>query len=138
MPEKRLRLSLSSTYANLESAVNQVRSFVQGLGLTESLAYTITLLASEAITNGMGHGNAWDVSRNVEVLIDASDDCIECCVSDQGDGFDPSDIDNPLEAEALMRGHGRGLHFMRTMADEFSVEDGGSKIRLRFFHSATR
>ncbi len=36
------------------------------------------------------------------------------------------------QVDNVMRSHGRGLHFMRTMANEMHVERGGSRLRLVF------
>ncbi len=132
MPDALLQFSLPSTHESLEDAVEKMQAFLEGLELSESLAYIVTLLASEAITNGMAHGNKWEAIRTVDVRIEATDAAIECCVSDQGDGFRLDNIDNPLDPDNLLQSSGRGLYFMRTMADEFHTENSGSRIRLRF------
>ena len=135
MPDDQLRMVLPSTHTDLEEAVKRVQGFVQCLELDDELAYTVTLLASEAITNGMDHGNAWDASLTVDVQISATDKLIECVVTDRGRGFEFNTVDNPLESDGLLRSHGRGLYLMRTMADEFHIEGGGTQVRLRLYRT---
>ena len=52
---------------------------------------------------------------------------------DQGQGFDPSTVADPLAPENLLRAYGRGIFFMRQFMDEvthsFPVK-GGTLVRM--------
>jgi serine/threonine-protein kinase RsbW len=45
-------------------------------------------------------------------------------VRDQGLGFDPNDVPNPLAVENLGAEHGRGIHLMKLAMDEGSLSKG--------------
>ena len=51
--------------------------------------------------------------------------------SDQGEGFDPEMVPDPLAVENLESEHGRGIHLMRLAMDEVSFEHGGTEVRMR-------
>ncbi len=51
-------------------------------------------------------------------------------VSDEGRGFDPSDVPDPTDPENLVKPHGRGLLLMRTFLDEVSHNAIGNEVTL--------
>jgi len=52
-------------------------------------------------------------------------------IRDQGDGFDPNNVPNPLAVENLEAEHGRGIHLMKLAMDEVSFERGGTEVHIR-------
>jgi anti-sigma regulatory factor (Ser/Thr protein kinase) len=52
-------------------------------------------------------------------------------VRDQGHGFDPNAIPNPLAVENLEAEHGRGIHLMKVAVDEVSFKRGGTEVHIR-------
>jgi serine/threonine-protein kinase RsbW len=55
-------------------------------------------------------------------------------VSDQGQGFDPERVGDPLAEENLLKTDGRGIFFMRSFMDEVSYtfpKGGGTTVRMR-------
>lgn len=130
-----LHLKLTSTFDNLERAVEEAEAFMAGITDDEDLAYNVVLLTSEAVTNGMEHGNGWDASKHIIFDLTANKERIELSVLDEGEGFDPASIGNPLDAENLLNGRGRGLYFMEEIANELHIEDDGCRLRLIFYRS---
>lgn len=53
-------------------------------------------------------------------------------ISDQGRGFDPGQVRNPLQEENLLRESGRGIFLMRTLMDKVEIDrtDTGTEVRL--------
>jgi len=53
-------------------------------------------------------------------------------VRDQGEGFDPSGLDNPLDPQNLMKEHGRGIFILKNLMDEVSFDftKTGTVIRM--------
>jgi anti-sigma regulatory factor (Ser/Thr protein kinase) len=52
-------------------------------------------------------------------------------VRDPGEGFVPSAVPNPLDAENLHSTHGRGIYLINQLMDEVSFERNGAEIRMR-------
>ncbi len=42
-------------------------------------------------------------------------------IGDEGDGFDPTAVPDPLAGENLLRGSGRGVMLMQAFMDEFQI-----------------
>jgi serine/threonine-protein kinase RsbW len=54
-------------------------------------------------------------------------------VVDEGEGFDPDAIANPLAPENILKSSGRGIFFMRSFMDDVSLRrarDGGMEVRM--------
>src|ERR1700682_4277061 len=92
----------------------------------------VELALREALSNAILHGNRLDARKLVHV-------CCRCegrngvfiVVRDQGQGFDPNQVPDPLAFENLCAEHGRGIHLMKLAMDEISFERGGTAIRMR-------
>ncbi len=86
----------------------------------------------EALSNAILHGNRLDARKLVHVRC-----CCECgkgvfiVVRDQGHGFDPNKVPDPLAVENLNAEHGRGIHLMKIAMDEVSFEHGGTEVHMR-------
>jgi serine/threonine-protein kinase RsbW len=68
----------------------------------------------------------------VEFVLHA--DALEFKVQDEGTGFDPARVANPVEPENLLRPDGRGIFFMRNFMDEVSYSfpaQGGTVVRMK-------
>ncbi len=51
-------------------------------------------------------------------------------VRDPGDGFDPSNIPNPVVGENLYSNHGRGIYLINQLMDEVKYLKNGTEIRM--------
>jgi serine/threonine-protein kinase RsbW len=55
------------------------------------------------------------------------------CVRDQGEGFDPESLADPLDPENLLKSGGRGVFLIRNFMDEVHLQrvpEGGMEIRM--------
>ncbi|MEI6668272.1 MAG: ATP-binding protein [Acidobacteriota bacterium] len=91
----------------------------------------------ESVINAIKHGNRFDTSKMVfvEFAIRPEHEPRELVVSirDQGAGFDPDTLPDPLAPENLLKSSGRGIFFMRSFMDEVCIEQaagGGTVVRL--------
>ncbi len=127
-----LRLVLQSSYSELETVVDKALSFFESQTDDMDILHKVMLLTSEAVTNGMKHGNKLDENKSVYVDFLCSDHSIEVWVEDEGDGFDREAIPDPLSSEHLMDVGGRGIFLIEQMADEVRYEMGGRRIGIIF------
>ena len=54
-------------------------------------------------------------------------------VVDEGEGFDPEGVADPLAPENILKSSGRGIFFMRNFMDDVTlrrVEEGGMEVRM--------
>jgi serine/threonine-protein kinase RsbW len=51
-------------------------------------------------------------------------------VKDEGKGFNPGKVPNPLDPENLLNTTGRGIFLMRTLMDEVNYNKNGTEVRM--------
>jgi anti-sigma regulatory factor (Ser/Thr protein kinase) len=74
---------------------------------------------------------------NVELAARAGG--LDVRVRDEGPGFDPTRVPDPLAPENLSKPSGRGIFLMRMLMDEVAfrqLPDGGMEVTMRKRHSA--
>jgi serine/threonine-protein kinase RsbW len=92
----------------------------------------------ESVINAIKHGNANDTGKRVHVEftpLDTSDPPpgIVIRVRDEGPGFDPSTLPDPLAPENLLKASGRGIFLIRSFMDDVILQrapEGGMEIRM--------
>ena len=135
MSAQRIEMQLSSTFEELERAVEELQSVIGDL--EEDLGHRIVLLASEAITNAMEHGNNWQPDRKTSLSLVIGKSEVELKVTDEGQGIRmPRKEADPLRPENMLNDHGRGLLFMHEYADEVHLADGARTLRLVFYRKS--
>ena len=91
----------------------------------------VELELREALNNAVVHGNQLDAHKLVHVRCRCRvGEGISLIVSDQGQGFDPSAVPDPLSVENLELEHGRGIHIMKLAMDEVSFEQRGTEVHM--------
>ena len=94
----------------------------------DNLAIAITELTNNAII----HGNRFDHKKNVTIsfYFDNNEVCVY--IKDQGTGFDPTSIENPLNPENLLKESGRGIFILRSIMDDvqFHVNEFGTEVKI--------
>jgi serine/threonine-protein kinase RsbW len=107
------------------------------VGLDDDSVHWVTVAVRESVVNAIKHGNCNDVRKRVHVeftsLQDTSGPGIAILVRDEGCGFDPMSLPDPLAPENLLKTNGRGIFLMRTFMDEMTferMEQGGMQVRM--------
>jgi anti-sigma regulatory factor (Ser/Thr protein kinase) len=123
---------LRSEIGLISPFVDWLMSLVAGSRCVRGKEEFVELALREAVSNAMLHGNRMDARKLVHVRC--------CCegtkgvfivVRDQGNGFDPDKVPDPLAVENLDAEHGRGIHLMKLAMDEVSFERKGTEVHLR-------
>ena len=81
-------------------------------GFDDDEAYWPVLAVREAVMNAVLHGNKERPDTAVSVDYRLGDGRVEISVCDQGEGFDPGALGDPLSAENLLSEGGRGVYLM--------------------------
>jgi serine/threonine-protein kinase RsbW len=94
--------------------------------------FSVELALREALNNAVVHGNRLDPAKLVQVRCRCEiGEGVSIVIKDQGDGFDPDAVPDPLAAENLEAEHGRGMLLMKFWMDEVFFECGGTEIHMR-------
>jgi serine/threonine-protein kinase RsbW len=129
-----IRMSLSSRFENIEMAQHLCAKLLEGRDVSEEAKHWILMALREALANAIKHGNRQDTTKQVSVEMDVVEGTLQITVRDEGSGFDPSGIGDPLAPENRLKTSGRGIFYMRTFMDEVRFrrpESGGMEIVLR-------
>ena len=127
-------MSLSSRFENIEMVQHLCSKLLEGREVPEETRHWILMALREAVANAIKHGNQMDLSKNVHVEMDVVADTLAVCIRDEGVGFDPAAVGDPLAPENRLKTSGRGIFYMRTFMDEVRFRrhpDGGMEIVLK-------
>ena len=112
--------------------VDWLTSLIAGSRCVLGAEEFVELALREALSNAMLHGNRLDARKLVHVRCCCeSGKAVFIVVRDQGNGFDPNKVPDPLAVENLNSEHGRGIHLMKLAMDEISFERHGTEVHMR-------
>ena len=106
-------------------------------GLDDDAVHWIGVAVRESVINAIKHGNREHPDKLVTVeftfapVSDPSELVVR--VLDQGEGFEPEEIADPLAPENLLKASGRGIFFMRSFMDDVTLrrgDEGGMEVRM--------
>ncbi|HKG33883.1 MAG TPA: ATP-binding protein, partial [Gemmatimonadales bacterium] len=122
-------LRLPSDVTCIEEAVELVtRHCLAGHEATESIRFRLRVVLSEALSNAIVRGNCEDCNKWVDVRAELGPEIISVYVTDEGPGFDPSTIPEPIRPEQLDEASGRGLFLIRKLVDAVQFNPQGNSI----------
>jgi len=128
-----VKLRIGSRREFLDSVHTLSERLIEEVGFAADDSYWMVTAVREAVTNAVIHGNKERPGTNVDVWFELGSDCIGITVSDQGDGFDPQSLPDPVSSEHLMDSSGRGVFLMHQLMDEVSYTfppSGGTTLRM--------
>lgn len=133
-PSPRVHLEIGSRLENVELVEIAVESALSQLDVDEDSSHWIGIAVREAVSNAIQHGNELDPDKLVEIDFSVENGEIVVRVRDQGLGFDPDKVPNPLKVDNLLRPDGRGLLFMKKFMDsmEYSFDPArGTELTMK-------
>ena len=130
--EPKVHLEIGSRLENVELVQIAVEASLQQLAVEEAVSNQIGTAVREAVANAIKHGNKSDANKQVRVDFALEGDEVVIAVEDEGGGFDPEKVPNPLEPENLLKPNGRGILLIREFMDrveyDFEREHGTALI----------
>jgi serine/threonine-protein kinase RsbW len=101
-------------------------------GLSEDERFHVTMAVREAAVNAVLHGNEYDAGRKIAVGLENTGESLVFTIADEGSGFIPEEVPDPLAPENLLRGTGRGIFLIRSLMDEvhFRQLNPGTELTL--------
>ncbi len=121
-----------SEIGQITPVVDWLMRLIAASGCVRREEELVELALREALSNAMLHGNRLDARKLVHVRCRCDCDTgLSVVVRDQGQGFDPDEVPDPLSLENLWSEHGRGIHLMKLAMDDVSFERGGTEVHMR-------
>ncbi|MBK8812800.1 MAG: ATP-binding protein [Acidobacteria bacterium] len=103
---------------------------VEKVGVINPETSNLFIALDEAFVNAVKHGNKFDSAKLVRISADVSPDEARFTIEDEGDGFDVSEIPDPLDPVNLFKTSGRGVLFIYNIMDEVSYNDRGNRLTM--------
>ena len=136
-PEITVRLHFSSAFEMLDVVQMVSDQIGRGLRFDEDALTWMEVAVRESVINAIKHGNQNDRAKQVTVEFTTrpapSPEELVIVVRDQGEGFDPDGIADPLAPENLLKSSGRGIFFIRSFMDDVQLirlPKGGMEVRM--------
>ncbi len=127
-------MAVGSRFENIELVQVVIAESLTRLQLADEVSEDIALAVREAVANAIKHGNRQDPDKRVEVEVRLDGAEVEIRVTDEGEGFNPQGVRDPLANENLLRPGGRGILFMKEFMDDIDytfLDQGGTVVTLR-------
>jgi serine/threonine-protein kinase RsbW len=132
-----VRLEFTSTFEMLDFVQVVSDHLARGIGLDEDSLHWVSVAIRESVINAIKHGNRNDTAKRVFVEFETGTKAdvpeLTIRIRDQGEGFDPEQVANPLDAENLLKSSGRGIFLIRNFMDDVQLQrapEGGMEIRM--------
>ncbi len=132
-----IHLELQSSIAILDHVQHVAEDVGRQLGLDEEARHWMCMAVRESVINAITHGNQSDPHKRIFVDFtltrgrERAD--LVVTVKDQGHGFDPDALEDPLAPENMLKTSGRGIFLIRQFMDDVSirpVRGGGMEVRM--------
>lgn len=119
-----------STLAEMHQLILHLTGQMADLGYGEEDLFHVRLAVEEAIANAIKHGHRADPSKQVRIFFSIGFDQVLIKVQDQGQGFDPRLVPDPLATENMDRISGRGLYLMQATMSWIEFNEQGNCVTL--------
>ena len=124
---------LESTLESVDAAEDLVLQVAQEAGFEEEHLHKIGMAVREAMVNAVVHGNRYNLRKRVHLKVSVEGERLSIVIADEGEGYEPKELPDPLAEENLLRQSGRGLLLIKAFVDEFTMRKApplGTEIKL--------
>jgi serine/threonine-protein kinase RsbW len=124
------RMAIASEPKN----IRRVETFLQKVKHAERLNnekyHALLVVVTEAVNNSINHGNKRNPARKVYIVCTAQKGKLTVRVRDEGEGFDPNSLPDPLHPDNLLRESGRGVFLMKQMMESVDYNEKGTEVTM--------
>jgi serine/threonine-protein kinase RsbW len=122
-------LRIPSEIGVIEETVELVaRHCFAGWKPARRMQFRLRVALTEALANAIVYGNAQAPSASVEIRAECLPEALHLHVTDEGPGFDPATVRDPITPDDLELPCGRGLFLIRNLMDDVTFTPPGNSI----------
>jgi serine/threonine-protein kinase RsbW len=136
-PRDVVRLEFCSAFDMLDFVQLVSDHLCRRLGFDEDSMHWVGVAIRESVINAIKHGNRNDAGKMVHVDFISSHDPenagLTISVRDEGEGFEPEEVADPLAPENMLKSSGRGIFLIRSFMDDVQLSkgaEGGMEVRM--------
>ena len=132
-----VRLQIPSLFDMVDLVQVLSDRMTQLAAFDEDAIHWVGVAVRESVINAIKHGNREDRGKFVTIEfaftpVEAPTELV-VKVIDQGEGFEPDEVADPLAPENMLKSSGRGIFFMRSFMDDVQLQrrpQGGMEVRM--------
>jgi serine/threonine-protein kinase RsbW len=131
--DKPVVISLDSALESVDAAEEEVLRYATEAGFGEEDLQKVGMAVRESLVNAVLHGNQYDPEKKAGIRVELQNGGLVITVTDEGAGFDLTDVPDPVAQENLLRHSGRGIFLIRAFMDELQVRrlvPRGTEVRM--------
>src|SRR5499433_1623830 len=122
---KTVNLVLDSTLDSVDTAERAALDLARESGFGEEDLDRIGMSVRECMVNAVVHGNRYNSHKKVQLSLARTPERFTVRIVDQGEGFNPDALPDPLAGDNLLRHSGRGIFLMKAFMDDLQVRSLG-------------
>lgn len=121
--------SLLESLAEIETLTEKVADEYH---LSEDERDNIAIAITEVANNAIIHGNKLNYQKKVTISFYFDMPKLSIYIKDEGSGFNPEQLGNPLDPENLLKETGRGIFILRSLMDDvqFHICPVGTEVKI--------
>ena len=131
-----MHLEFTSAFEMLDFVQVVTDHLGRSVGLDDDARHWVSVAIRESVINAIKHGNRNDAAKHVFVDLETRSNGqpeLSIRVRDQGEGFEPQEVADPLAPENLLKASGRGIFLIRSFMDNVQLRrspEGGMEISM--------
>lgn len=126
-------IKIPSDFVYLADVDDFIYDIIGKAGVSKSTTADFAISVSEIVNNAIAYGSGGDRSKSISVKVEIDNNEITITIKDQGKGFDPGGLPNPLAKENLLNKVGRGIFIVRSLMDsvDFNFTNTGTEVVIK-------
>lgn len=128
-----IHMRIPSTAEHIQGAVHFItRRSMLADAYSTPVAFQVRLALDEAMANALEHGNKNLPDKLITVVVSITALRFDVTVEDEGSGFDPASVVDPMSENSLssLLEGGRGLFLMRCYMDGVEFNGSGNSVHM--------
>lgn len=126
-----IEITITSRFENIELVQVIAEHICESAGLDDDGSHWVGMAVREGVANAIKHGNRLDERKRVFATFEVINSHLAIRIRDEGEGFDPNKVADPLNPQNLMKTSGRGIFYMKTFMDQIDytfLADRGTEL----------
>jgi serine/threonine-protein kinase RsbW len=117
---------------NIKKVEAKTERLAKRIGFSEDELDSLAISVTEIVANAIYHGNKRDHTKRVFIKFVSDARSLKIYIRDEGPGFNPAHVANPLAPENIFKESGRGIFIVKTLMDDvrFKFCKKGTEIIL--------
>jgi serine/threonine-protein kinase RsbW len=132
IPAKHQTLKINSNTQSLRLVERLIEDVCQIYSVNEDCYGNMLIAVTEAVNNAIVHGNKNDPDKYVRIGFESDEEQLVFSITDEGQGFDYTNLPDPTDPENIEKVSGRGVFLMSNLSDFIRFEQNGAKVLLGF------